>query len=136
MLIYIKPYEKTKMTIVNETKNIDIIDLELLDYLQDVYENEVEDYSIFHIEDYEVDECSYREFHFVSTTREEDEPYYVVGIDPIGCIINKTSHTPTDLIIQIANLSINVLLKYMENMDVRKDVLSNLNMIPTITNKV
>lgn len=125
MLIYINSNEKTKMTITaetlkNSTKNIDIIDLELLDTLQEAYESGVEDYSIFHIEDYKVDGCSFRQFHWVSTTREDDEPIFVVAHSPYGNIINKTGHTPSDLLIQLANISIVLLLDYMDNMEVKK----------------
>ena len=101
-------------------KTIDLIDLELLDELQEAYESGVVDYSMFHIEDYKVDKCSYREFHWVSTTREDDEPYFVVAHSPCGDIINKTGHTPSDLLIQLANISIKLLLDCIDNMEVRK----------------
>jgi hypothetical protein len=105
---------------VKMEKTIDLIDLELLDELQEAYESRVEDYSIFHTEDYKVDKCSYREFHWVSTTREDDEPYFVVAHSPCGDIINKTGHTPSDLLIQLANISIKLLVDCIDNMEVRK----------------
>lgn len=101
-------------------KNIDLIDLELLDTLQEAYESGVEDYSIFHIEEYKVDGCSYREFHWVSTTRDDDEPYFVVALLPGGFILNKTGHTPSDLLIQLANISIELLVDCIGNMEVKK----------------
>ena len=45
-------------------KSIDLIDV-LLDYLQDAYNERVVDYSIFQVEDYKIDKCSYREFCWV-----------------------------------------------------------------------
>ena len=100
-------------------KSIDLIDV-LLDYLQDAYNERVVDYSIFHIEDYKIDKCSYREFHWVSTTRDEDEPYYVVAYSPSWGIINKTVYTPSDLLVQLANISIELLMHciyYMEDLE-------------------
>ena len=125
MLIYINLNEETKMTITAETlkvptKNIDIIDLELLDKLQEAYESGVVDYTIIDIEDYKIGRCSYREFCWVSTTREDDEPYFVVAHSPCGDILNKTGHTPSDLLIQLANISIELLLDCIGNMEVKK----------------
>ena len=110
----------TAETLKVPTKNIDIIDLELLDKLQEAYESGVVDYSIFHIEDYKIDKCSYREFCWVSTTREDDGPYFVVAHSPCGDILNKTGHTPSDLLIQLANISIELLLDCIGNMEVKK----------------
>ena len=101
-------------------KTIDLIDLELLDNLQEAFESGVEDYSIFHIEDYMVDGYPFREFHWVSTTRDDDEPYFVVAHSPCGDILNKTGHTPSDLLIQLANISIELLLDCIGNMEVKK----------------
>ena len=96
------------------------IELALLDTLQEAYESDVYDYSIFHIEDYMVDGYPFREFHWVSTTRDDDEPYFVVAHSPCGDILNKTGHTPSDLLIQLANISIELLTWMMSNMEVKK----------------
>ena len=101
-------------------KTIDLIDLELLDNLQEAFESGVEDYSIFHIEDYMVDGYPFRKFHWVSTTREDDEPYFVVAHLPGGFMLNKTGHTPNDLLIQLANISIGMMVDCIGNMEVKK----------------
>ena len=97
-------------------------ELEFLDELQEAYESEVENYSLFHTEDCKVDGYSFREFHWFSTTSEDDEPYFVVAHLPCGFMLNKTGHTPSDLLIQLANISMELLVNCIGNMEVMKVV--------------
>ncbi len=98
---------------------MDELDLELLDFLQAAYENFIDNYTIYYTLDYKTNDCSYREFCWVSKTKEEDEPLYLTAHDCCGRITNKTGHTPSDLLIQLANISIDILLDSIECMEVK-----------------
>ena len=110
---------------------MDELDLELLDFLQAAYENFIDNYTIYYTLDYKTNDCSYREFCWVSKTKEEDEPLYLTAHDCSdrnlyltahdcgGRITNKTGHTPSDLLIQLANISIDILLDSIECMEVK-----------------
>lgn len=96
------------------------VDLELLDFLQAAYAAYIDDYTIYYANDYEKNECSYRELCWLSTTKEEDEPLYLIEYDCYGRITNKTGHTPSDLLIQLANISIDILVDCIECMKVEE----------------
>ncbi len=95
---------------------MDELDLELLDFLQAAYENFIDNYTIYYTLDYKTNDCSYREFCWVSKTNLKK---YLTAHDCCGRITNKTGHTPSDLLIQLANISIDILLDSIECMEVK-----------------
>jgi hypothetical protein len=99
------------------------IDLGLLDTLEETLRDEIDDcYIPYRTEDFEVEYelgvsiC--RRFYWDCGA---EEPGCVIELGPCGNIISTSDNTPSDLIIQIANISINILMGCFGDKDLTTD---------------